>query len=75
MNSQWNIMRFVRAGLAGWAFWEVFHTGEWLLLIPGGIFALQAILNVGCCGSGACYSPPSGQRTTEPETVTYEEVR
>ena len=69
-------MRFVRAGLAGWAFWEAFRTGEWLLLIPGAILGMQAVFNVGCCGSGGCAAPmqPTGKDAGQ-ETVVYEEVR
>lgn len=54
MISQWNLMRFLRAGLAAWAFFELYRTGEWLLLFPGVIFGLQAVLNTGCCGNAAC---------------------
>lgn len=68
-------MRLLRASLAIWAFWEVYRTGEWLLLIPGGIFAIQAALNVGCCGSAGCYTPPQNRAAEQAEQAVYEEVR
>ena len=72
-------MRLFRAGIAIWAITEAWRSSEWLLLIPGGIFALQAIFNIGCCGAAGCASPAQknfdkndGQTT---EDVVYEEVR
>ena len=78
MMNQLNFMRFLRAGLAGWAVWEAFASGEWILLLPGGILGLQAIFNVGCCGSTACYAPPGRPDRSTPadeEVVVYEEVK
>lgn len=69
-------MRLLRAGLAGWAFWQAFATGEWIFLLPGGILGLQAIFNIGCCGSAGCYAPPSRTRQeTGTESVVAEEVK
>ncbi len=69
-------MRFLRAGLAAWAFWEAYQTHEWLLLLPGGIFAVQAVFNVGCCGASGCATPTrySAEQAGQ-ETVVYEEIR
>ena len=76
MINQWNFMRLLRAGLAVWAFVELYNTGEWLLLFPGIIFGMQAVLNVGCCGSGACYAPPEQRAATDSDnTVIAEEIR
>lgn len=58
-----------------WAFWEVYQTGEWLLMIPGVIFGLQAILNVGCFGSAGCAVPHQQNAAETTENVVYEEVR
>ena len=68
-------MRILRAGIAIWAFVELYRTGEWLLLIPGILFGLQAVLNVSTCGSGACYVPPKPVAGEGKESVVYEEVR
>jgi hypothetical protein len=77
MNGQWNFMRLLRGGIALWAFWQVYHTGEWILLIPGVLFGMQAVLNVGCCGSAGCATPPNRTTSqhTDTEPVVYEEVR
>lgn len=77
MNGKWNFMRLLRGGIALWAFWEVFRTGEWVLLIPAVLFGMQAVLNVGCCGTAGCATPPPRQNTqqADAESVTYEEVR
>ncbi len=75
----WHFMRMLRAGIAIWAIAEAWRTGQWLLLIPGGIFAVQAIFDIGCCGPAGCASPQqkaynktSGQSD---EDVAYEEVK
>ncbi len=70
-------MRLLRGGIALWAFWELYHTGEWIMLLPGVLFGLQAVFNVGCCGSSGCYTQPE-KRTVQnaaSEPVVYEEVR
>lgn len=72
-------MRLLRAGIAVWAFVEAWRTGEMLMLLPGSIFALQAIFDIGCCGSAGCAAP--GQRsyghTASPvaEEAVYEEIK
>ncbi len=68
-------MRLLRAGIAGWAFWQAFTTGEWILVLPGGILAMQAIFNVGCCGPAGCAAPESRANAAEPESVVYEEIK
>jgi hypothetical protein len=73
--SNWSFMRLFRAGIAIWIFVEIWRTGEWLLLAPGSIFALQAIFNVGCCGANGCASPQQRNYASETEDVTYEELR
>lgn len=76
MFGNWDFMRLLRAGLAGWAFWQAFATGEWILLLPGGILGLQAAFNIGCCGSAGCYTPPGrAHREAATETVVAEEVK
>jgi hypothetical protein len=74
--SNWHFMRLLRAGIAVWAIQEAWNTSQWLLLVPGGIFAVQAIFDIGCCGAAGC--APRQTRDTTPsktEDITYEEVR
>ncbi|MCE7924113.1 MAG: hypothetical protein DYG98_13755 [Haliscomenobacteraceae bacterium CHB4] len=73
----WHFMRLLRAGVALWAFAEVWRTGEWLMLLPGSIFALQAIFDIGCCGAPGCAPPiqPTKPHTPASGDVIVEEVR
>lgn len=76
--SNWHFMRIFRAAIAVWAIVEAGRTGAWLLLIPGSIFALQAIFDVGCCGASGCAVPRRKYEKSsenETETVVYEELR
>jgi len=70
----WHFTRLLRAGVAFWAFAEVWRTGEWMLLLPGSFFAIQAIFDIGCCGAAGCASPQM-EKTEKPEGVSFEEVR
>jgi hypothetical protein len=77
--SNWHFMRILRAVIAVWAIAEAFRTSEWLLLFPGGIFALQAIFDVGCCGASGCAAPAQRNYGKSPEkdaeTIVYEEIK
>lgn len=72
-------MRILRAVIAVWAIAEAWRTEEWLLLLPGGIFALQAIFDIGCCGASGCAAPAQrsyGKATEkDAETIVYEEIK
>jgi hypothetical protein len=71
----WHFMRLLRAGVAFWAFAEAWRSGEWLLLVPGSLFAVQAIFDVGCCGAAGCSPVSQQQKSVAAEEVSYEEVR
>ena len=45
--TNWHFMRILRAGIATYAFIEVYRTGDWMLFAIGSIFALQAIFDIG----------------------------
>lgn len=68
----WHPMRILRGIFAGWIFWEAARSGEWFLALPGSIFAIQAIFDLGC-GAAGCAIPTRNARETE--EVNYEEVR
>lgn len=74
----WHLMRVLRAGIALWAFAEVWRTGEWILLALGSVFALQAIFDLGC-GPAGCAPAPSKKfdaKDGKPtEEIVYEEVK
>lgn len=69
-------MRFLQAGMAVWAFSELYNTGQWLMLLPGVLFATQAIFNIVCCGAAGCATPPILQTGDAlKENVAYEEIK
>ena len=69
-------MRVLRAGIAIWAIHEVWSTSKWLLLVPGGIFAAQAIFDIGCCGAAGCApNQTRNSKAAKTEEITYEEIR
>lgn len=72
--SNWHFTRIFRAGIAVFAFSEAWRTGDSLLLGMGGILALQALFNVGCCGVGGC-AVPAREAKAGTDSVTYEEVK
>lgn len=76
MLYNWDFMRLLRAGVAGWAFWQAFGSGEWIFLVPGAILGFQAIFNIGCCGSAGCYTLPARkQPEAGSEVAVMEEVK
>lgn len=75
--SNWHFMRIVRALIAIWAVFEFVNTKEWTVLFIGGFFAVQAILDIGCCGASGCATAPQPNKQQELSTqeVEYEEVK
>jgi hypothetical protein len=63
----WHFMRLLRAGIALWAFAEVWRTGDLPMLFLGSIFALQAIFDIGCCGASGCALPEPGSKSPKPD--------
>lgn len=71
----WSFTRVLRLVMAGVFLVAALSSGEWIAGAFGGVLALQAILNVGCCGT-ACAAPPvSRSRDGVVGEVEYEEVR
>ncbi|MCA0237505.1 MAG: hypothetical protein LCH81_14095 [Bacteroidetes bacterium] len=68
--SNWHFMRIFRAAIAVWSVFEFNRTHDALILMLGGIFALQAIFDIGCCGAAGCAVPQ--QRTMQQEKVSQE---
>ncbi len=68
-------MRIFRLGMGLWITYSSFSDNQPLMGILGGFFALQAILNVGCCGSSGCAIPNKTNKVhSETKTIDYEEV-
>ena len=71
----WNLMRILRLGMGVWLGYSAFAENQPLLGMLGAIFALQAILNIGCCGAGGCATPRQNNTTQLPEDISYEEIK
>lgn len=71
----WNFPRLLRLALAGAFLGAAISSGERVAYVVAAVFGLQAILNVGCCGS-ACAAPPVNRKAGNVvQDVDYEEVR
>lgn len=74
--TNWNFMRIFRLGMGLWIIYSSFSDNQPLMGIVGGFFALQAILNMGCCGSGRCaISHTTNQSVTDTKDIEYEEIK
>jgi uncharacterized membrane protein HdeD (DUF308 family) len=65
LKSNWHFMRILRLVLGGIAISQYFSMPDPLLLILGGVFVVQGIFNIGCCGAGACEWTPDGKKTCD----------
>jgi hypothetical protein len=72
--ANWHFMRFVRTFMAFWIGFEAWRSGENILYLFAGIFALQAIFNTGCCGNAGCAAPVK-RNTTGSDEVFAEEIK
>lgn len=71
--SNWNLLRLLRLSLGIFIIVQGVQDGIWMFALLGGLFALLAVLNVGCCGLGSC-APPVRKAGREPKETTYEEI-
>lgn len=75
LRGPWPFARLLRLGIASAFLWAAIAEGEAIAWAASIFFGLQALLNVGCCGT-ACATPPVDQpRADAAEHVHYEEVR
>ena len=73
--SNWNLMRSLRLAVGVWGVYVSITDAQPLFGILGGMFILQSLLNVGCCGSNGCKIPQNkNQPTTNIIETEYEEV-
>ena len=72
----WDFMRLLRMGMGLWLIYSAFIDRQPLLGLMGGLFALQAAFNVGCCGSAGCATTSNRQSASKTiEETHYEEVK
>jgi hypothetical protein len=72
----WTFMRALRLVLGIIIVVEAVMAKDVVFGIVGLLFSGMALLNTGCCGTGACYTPPVRRRTDQQTTkdISYEEV-
>lgn len=75
LTTNWGPIRVIRFLLGIAVIVKGATDGHALFAFVGGLVALMAILDVGCCGTGSCAVPPSRKKTEKTEQdITYEEV-
>ena len=72
----WDAMRILRAALAVLFLGSAIQRPEPIAWFAAAFFGLQALLNIGCCGMGACQiERPARKGTAVDAPVHYEEIR
>jgi len=69
----WNIVRLLRLLLAIFAISAAVSQHDALMGIIGGIFMLQALFNVGCCGIANCSVTPQTEKMDK--EIVFEEIK
>ena len=54
-------MRAIRLILGVFIIIQSFQSQQYIMIIPGVIFAVMALFSVGCCGSNGCAIPTKKQ--------------
>ena len=79
LTQGWNIMRFIRIGLAIIVIVEAFKTSELIFGLLGAILLFQAAFNYGCCETSGCdTNHSSGEATSldgQTKDITFEEIK
>jgi hypothetical protein len=75
--SNWHAMRIFRAAIAIYSIVEFVNTQDWLFLVFGGILGVQAVFDIGCCGSAGCgtAAPRPRQQANAVEEIEFEEIK
>ena len=74
MLTGWGPVRWLRLGLAGALLMAGFASGDMVAYGGAAFFALQAVLNFGCCAA-ACPTAAPAESHGNGTDVAYEEVR
>ncbi len=76
--NQWNFMRLLRLVIGAYIVVVGFQEKEVLFGMIGGVFVLQAVMNVGCFAGNCAVPTQQPQKFRSPastDDVTYEEVK
>lgn len=75
MTKKWDIMRMLRLVVGFWGVYVSIEDRQLVFGILGGVFILQSLLNIGCCGNGSCkISQNQNHRLNNIKESSYEEV-
>jgi len=70
----WNFMRLIRLGFGVFFAVQAFQTHDTLVGFVAAFFLLTSIFNVGCCGSGGCYTAVNKNRKDNAEEISFDEI-
>lgn len=78
--TNWHLMRIMRLGLGVMMIVMGIQNKDWAVGLFSVFFLYQAVTDTGCCGSGACYTPPRhGKKDVAPVVndgaIEFEEVK
>ena len=72
--SGWNVMRVIRLALGILVIIQSISEKNYMLTVAGGLFAVLALINVGCCGANGCAVNPRVNKNDLKKKAVYEEV-
>ena len=72
--SGWNVMRVIRLALGILVIIQSISEKNYMLTVAGGLFAVLALINVGCCGANGCAVNPRVNKNDLKKEALYEEV-
>lgn len=70
----WTLFRFIRLALGIFILIQGITMGDKVSLLLGTLFTSMPLLNIGCCGVGACDVSYKKQTSQNIEETSYEEV-
>jgi hypothetical protein len=73
ITNNWNVFRVIRLLLGVMILVQSIQFREYWFVLLGGLFALLALLNMGCAG-GNCATPTHRNTHQKQTEISYEEV-
>ena len=71
--NNWTLPRILRVIIGMVIIGEAISRADLILGLAATVFPGMGVLNIGCCGSGACYTPIKNSKS-DPKDIGYEEV-
>lgn len=75
LSAPWDVMRLIRVVLGAALAMQAWQAGDAWLGLLGIFFAGQGLMNVGCCGTAACYTPVNKNAPAAIEDAEYTEIK